>query len=239
MSEACRIQVLCKLCLGISILPVLFKGTGPAFAVALKQIHTIGADVGLFVKLASPDAVHIIILIQKHLAIHSTELFRGIDIEDKDPTGIQDLINSADGLTAVLRVSDIIQTVQCADRQIDAPWQFQLLQLLTNKQGRRFQISCLFPSCCQHVLRHVHTGDTNPLLCQQDGNGAGTAGKVHGGSGVHTLPAQDGVIKFHCGLIIHVIGQPVIAGCELLIRIHDLHLKETSRANARDVNLSF
>ena len=81
----------------------------PAFAPALEQIHAIGADIGLVVEFAPPDAVDIVVLIQKYLAVHGPELFRGVHIEDEDAAGVQGLPGAPDGGFAVGRIQDIVQ----------------------------------------------------------------------------------------------------------------------------------
>ena len=83
---------------------MLLKGAVPHLSLPLKKIHAVGADIGFFVKFSPPDAVDIVILIQKDLAVHSPELFRGIDIENEDAAGVQSLVDPPDGLFAVGRV---------------------------------------------------------------------------------------------------------------------------------------
>lgn len=61
------------------------------FSLALEQIHAIGENVGIPVKVPPPDAIHVIVLIQEHLAVHGMKLFRGIHIKMKMPPGFSAL----------------------------------------------------------------------------------------------------------------------------------------------------
>ena len=70
----------------------------------------------------------------KAVAIRSTEMVnRGVHIEDKDAAGVQGLVDAPDGLFAIGRVCDVVQAVQRAHRQVNAPGQLQLLEQLAGK----------------------------------------------------------------------------------------------------------
>ena len=97
MGEAGIPQELLQLLPGIGILPVLLKGAVPELSVPLKQIHTVGADIGLFVEFSPPDAVDILILVEKNLPVHCPELLGGIHIENEQSAGVQNLVNPGNG----------------------------------------------------------------------------------------------------------------------------------------------
>ena len=85
----------------------------PALTRPLEQIHAVGTDIGPLVKAASPDTIHIIILIQEHLSIHRSELFRGVHIKDKASSGIERLIDPAESLTAAALSELILNKICC------------------------------------------------------------------------------------------------------------------------------
>ena len=157
---------------------MFFKRTNPRFPPALEQIHAVGADIAFFVKFATPDAVNVVVLVQKHLPVHGAELFRGVHVENEYPAGVQRLPDTPDGLFAVLRVRDIVEAVQGADGEVDASGKTQPLQTLTDKPGRVLEVCAFLLGGGEHFLGHVHADDGKSLSGKDRRHRAGAAGKI-------------------------------------------------------------
>ena len=168
----------------ISVLTMFFIGALPQVTLPLKQIHSIGADICVLVKFAPPNTIYIIIFIKENLIVHGAEFFRCIDIKNKDTAGIQCLICTSDRLSAVSRVRNIVQTVQCTDCHVHPFGKIQPLQRLAYKTGWIFHILNLLERLCEHFFGHIHTDHNITFPGQKLRHGACTAGKIGNGTGV-------------------------------------------------------
>ena len=199
---------------------MLFKATVPHIAPALEQIHAVGADVAFLIELPPPDAVDIVILVQEHLPVHGAELLRGVDIKDKDAAGVQCPVGLPDGSGAVLRIQDIVQAVQETHRHIHGSGEAQLRQILVDKDRHLVKVAALVHGLREHILAQVNSCHPVAPLRKNAGGRAGTAGQVYHGSYLQSLFFQNGMGEIHPSVIIHIIGQPVIAGRQILIGVH-------------------
>ena len=79
-------------------------------------------------------------------------------------------------------------------------------------------------------LGHIHTKHRVPHLCQNGRHGAGATGQIHNRPGCYSLTAEDIHIKINRGFIVHIVGQPVIAGRQSMISIHYTTSQRTNPA---------
>ena len=199
---------------------MLFEGADPLLTLPLEQVHAVGADIGLLVELAAPDAEDVVVLVDEHLAVHGPELFRGVDVEDEDAAGIQDSVGPPDGGFAVSGVRDIVQAVQGADGHVHGSGEPQIPEVLAGEHGPVFHVHGLHHGLRQHFLGQVHAGDLIALPGQDLGHGAGAAGHIHHGAGRQALPLQDLLVEGHGGLVVNIVGQAVVAGRQIMISVH-------------------
>ena len=199
---------------------MLFKRPMPNAPLPLEQVHAIGEDVGILVKISPPDAIYVVVLVQEHLAVHGTELFRSIYIEDENTPRVQGLVHPPNGTAAVLGARDIIQTVQSAHCQIHPPGQIQPGQILVEEYRPGLRSLELLLGLGEHILGQVHPDYRQPSLGQQRRHRTCAAGQVGSRAGRNPLPAHNLKIKIHCILVMDIAGQAVVAGSQGFVRIH-------------------
>ena len=96
----------------------------------------------------------------------------------------------------------------------------QRLQRLTDKQRRLRQLTGLLLGYGKHFLGQIHARDPKAFPGQQKCHRAGATGQVHRSFRPQPFPGQDLLIKRHRLPVVHIVGQPVIAGSKGMIRVH-------------------
>ena len=127
------------------MLHVLLAGACPAVGAlppcfrrlfALKYVHPIRNGEGRLVKGCAPEAENLVVLVQEDLTVKRSEFLRRIDVEDEKTVRRQRFMDAAEGLTDLLGICQIVETVQTADHEVHRCRQAKPLHPLMDEIGR-------------------------------------------------------------------------------------------------------
>ena len=177
-----------------------------------EDVHSIGADAPALRPVGPPDAVGILALVQKHLAVQAPELLRGVDVKEEEAAGHEEGVHPPEGPGQLFGAGDVVDAVQAAHAGVDSAVEIQLLHGLMQKD--RLDGACapaFLRRLGQHLLGQVGADHLIAPLRQDTGQAPGAAGQIqHRADG---QPAAGEVLLQIVGPagIVHVGGKGVVA----------------------------
>ena len=129
-----------------------------------ENVHAVGQGAALGRIVGTPDAVGVLGLVQKNLAICTLQRLGRLDIKDEQATGHQEKMDTRKSPLECSGPRDVIYAVQTADAGVNGAVQIQLLHALAQEDGRLFhvQVTALFGRNRQHLRGLVHTDHLIP-----------------------------------------------------------------------------
>ena len=191
---------------------MLLEAALPELALPAEEIDAVIADAFVGIELRAPDAVAVLILVEEDLPVQPAQLLRRVDVEEKHAAGAQRLKDAAERAAHVLRLGDVVQTVEQAEDRVDRLRKTQALHRLPDKERGMLQRGAFLRGDGEHLLGAVGGEHAIAALRQQNRQRAGPAGKVE--HRLRMLPGtvQNRLQKAQCFGIGNVFRQPVIGG---------------------------